>query len=138
MKTILKLINNALFGKAMENVTKHTNIKLETRKENKSFCIRIELSYYKFFNKRFVSKRNHKYQMLINKPIYLGLSISDLSKTLMYEFGHDYVKTKYCKNTRLCYMDTDSLVVHVKKTIFTKEKTFTKMSKQDLTLQILK
>ena len=76
--------------------------------------------------------------MLMNKPIYLGLSISDLSKTLMYEFWHDYVKTKYCRNTKLCYTDTDSLIVHVKKTIFTKEKTFTKMPKQDLTLQILK
>ena len=50
----------------------------------------------------------------MNKPIYLGSSILDLSKTVMYEFWHDYVKPKYDENTTLCYMDTDSFIVHVK------------------------
>ena len=55
-----------------------------------------------------------KTQILINKPVYLGLSILDLSKTVMYEFWYDYVKPKYSENEKLCYMGTDSFVVHVK------------------------
>ena len=50
----------------------------------------------------------------MNKPVYLGLSILDLSKTVMYEFWYDYVKPKYGENAKLCYMDTDSFTVHVK------------------------
>ena len=55
-----------------------------------------------------------KTQILMNKPVYLGLSILDLGKTVMYEFWYDYVKPKYGENTKLSYMDTDSFTVHVK------------------------
>ena len=50
----------------------------------------------------------------MNKPVYLGLPILDLSKTVMYEFWYDYLKPKYGDNAKLCYMDTDSFIVHVK------------------------
>ena len=50
----------------------------------------------------------------MNKPVYLGLSILELSKTLMYEFWYDYVKPKYGKRAKFCYMDTDSLFVYIK------------------------
>ena len=50
----------------------------------------------------------------MNEPVYSGLSILDLSKTVMYEFWYDYVKPKYGENAKLCYMDTDSFIVHVK------------------------
>ena len=49
-----------------------------------------------------------------NKPVYLGLSISDLTKTVMYEFWYDNIKHKYGENAKFCYMDTDSFIVHVK------------------------
>ena len=52
-----------------------------------------------------------KTQILMNKPVYLGLSILDLSKTVMYEFWYDYVK--YGENAKLCHMDTDSFIVYV-------------------------
>ena len=52
--------------------------------------------------------------MPMNKPVYLGLSILDLSKTVIYEFWYDYVKPKYSKYAKLCYMDRDSFIVHVK------------------------
>ena len=55
-----------------------------------------------------------KTQITMNKPVYLGLSILDLSKTVMYEFWYDYVKPKYGENAKLCYMDTGSFIVHVK------------------------
>ena len=55
-----------------------------------------------------------KTQILTNKPVYLGLSILDLNKIVMYEFWYDYVKPKYGENAKLCYMDTDSFIVHVK------------------------
>ena len=54
-----------------------------------------------------------KTQILINKTVYLGLSILDLSKTIMYEFWYDYVKLKYGEKAKLCYMDTNSFTVHV-------------------------
>ena len=52
--------------------------------------------------------------MLLNKPVYLGLSILDLSKAVRYEFWYDYVKPKYGKNAKLCCIDTDSFIFHVK------------------------
>ena len=50
----------------------------------------------------------------MNQFVYLGLSILDLSKPVMYEFWYDYVKPKYDKNAKICYMETDSLIAHVK------------------------
>ena len=55
-----------------------------------------------------------KNQMLMNKPVYLDLSILDLSKTVMYEFWYDYVKPKYGENPERFYMDTDCFIIHVK------------------------
>ena len=49
----------------------------------------------------------------MNKPVYLGLSILDLSKTVMYEFWYDYLKPKYGENLKICYMDTNSFIAHV-------------------------
>ena len=50
----------------------------------------------------------------MNKPVYLGLSILEISKTLIYEFRYDYIKPKYQDNVKLCYMDTDSFIIHIK------------------------
>ena len=55
-----------------------------------------------------------KIKVVMNKPVYLGQAILDLSKIVMYEFQYDYMKPKYGENLKLCYMDTDSLVYHVK------------------------
>ena len=62
-----------------------------------------------------------KTEILMNKPVYLGLLILELSKTLMYEFWYDYVKLKYNKKAQLCYMDTDSLIVYIKTHDFYKD-----------------
>ena len=54
-----------------------------------------------------------KTKIYTNKPVYLCLSILDLSKTIIYEFWYDYVKPRYDEKAKLCYMDTDSFIVHV-------------------------
>ena len=55
-----------------------------------------------------------KTKVKMNKPIYLGLSILEISKILMHEFWYDYMKPKYGDNVKLCYMDTDSFIMHIK------------------------
>ena len=55
-----------------------------------------------------------KTKVKMNKPVHLGMSILDISKTLMYEVWHDYIKSKYQDRAKVCYMDTDSFVIHTK------------------------
>ena len=55
-----------------------------------------------------------KIKVKMNEPVYLGLSILRISKTLMYEFWYDYIKPEYKNKAKLCYMDTDSFVIHIK------------------------
>ena len=53
-------------------------------------------------------------EILINKLVYLGISILELSKILMYEFWHDYVKPKYGEKVKLCYIDSNGFIVYIK------------------------
>ena len=55
-----------------------------------------------------------KLKIFMSKPVYLGLSILELSKILMYEFCYDFIKPKYKEKAKLCYMDTDSFIVYIK------------------------
>ena len=62
-----------------------------------------------------------KKKVKMNKPVYLGMSKLDISKTLMYEFWYDYVKPKYQDKPKLCYMDTHSFIIHIKTKDFSKD-----------------
>ena len=63
----------------------------------------------------------NKTEVKMNKPIYLSMPILDINKTLMYKLWYDYIKPKYGDRTKLCYMDTDSFIIHIKiLKIFTK------------------
>ena len=62
-----------------------------------------------------------KTKVKMNKPIYLRISILDISKTLMYEFWYDYIKSKYQSKAKLCYMDTDSFIIYIKTKDFYKD-----------------
>ena len=53
-------------------------------------------------------------EAFMNKPVYLGLSVLDISKTVVYKFWYDYVRPKYDENAKLCYMDTDDFIVYEK------------------------
>ena len=75
----------------------------------------------KFFTKHLLAIEMKKTQILMNKPIYLGLSILDISKTKMCDFWYNYVKPKYSEKVKLCYMDTDSFIVHVRMDIIYKD-----------------
>ena len=55
----------------------------------------------------------------MNKPVYLGLSVLEISKVVMHEFSYDYVKRRYEEKIKLCYMDTDTFIVHKKQKKFT-------------------
>ena len=69
----------------------------------------------KFFTKNLLAIEIRKTQILMNRPVYLGLSIIDMCKTVMYEFWYDYVKPKYGEKVNLCYMDKDSFIVQIRK-----------------------
>ena len=128
-------MNNAVLGNTMENVRKHRDIKLVTTKRRRNYLV-SEPNYHttKFFTKNLLAIQLKKTQITMNKPVYLGLSILDLSKIVMYEFWYDYIKPKYGENAKLCYMVTGSFIVCVK----TEDVILQKTLKQDLTLQIMK
>ena len=98
-KDFFKLMNNSVFGKTMENVRKHRDIKLVTTEEKRIKLV-SEPNYHttKHFSKNLLAIEMKKTKVKMNKPVYLGMSILDISKTLMYEFWYDYVKPKYKRN----------------------------------------
>ena len=114
-KDLFKLMNNSVFGKTMENIRKHRDIKLVTTDKKRSKLV----SEPNFHAMNLISEMK-KTKIKMNKPIYLGLSILEISKMLMYEFWYDYMKPKYNDNVRLCYMDTDSFVMNIKTNDFYK------------------
>ena len=114
-KDFLKLMNNSVFGKTMENVRKHRDIKL-VRTDKKRNELVSEPNYHtmKLIDDNLDITEMRKVKVKMNKPIYLGLSILELSKITIYEFWYDYVKAKYEDRARLCYMNTDSFVLNVR------------------------
>ena len=99
----------------MENVRKHRDIKLVTTDKRRN-QLASEPNYHttKYFSENLMAIEMKKTKVKMNKPIYLGMSILDISKTLMYEFWYDYIKPKYQDRAKLCYMDTDSFVIYIK------------------------
>ena len=121
-KDFFKLMNNAVFGKTMENVRKHRDIKLvKTDKKRNKLVSEPNFHNMKLIDNNLAIIEMRKVKVKMNKPIYLGSSILDISKITMYEFWYGYVKIKYQDKTRLCYMDTDSFVVNIKTKDFYKD-----------------
>ena len=101
-------MNNSVFGKTMENVIKHRDNKLVITERRRNYLV-PEPNYHttKFFMENLLALEMKKTEILMNKPVYLGLSILELSKILMYEIWYDYVKPKYGEKAKLCYMNRD-------------------------------
>ena len=136
-KDLFKLMNNSVFGKTMENIRKHRDIKLVTTDKKRSKLV-SEPNYHtiNLISEDLSIIEMKKTKVKMNKPIYLGLSILEISKTLIYEFWYDYMKPKYNNDVKLCYMDTDSFIMNIKQMIFIKISLMT--LKIGLILQIMK
>ena len=102
-------MNNAIFGKTMENVRKRINVELvHKEKRLKKLVAKPTFRNFKIFTEDLTAVQLFQSNLLFNKPIQVGFSILDLSKTLMYEFHYDYIKEKY-PEAKLLFTDTDSL-----------------------------
>ena len=114
-KDLFKLMNNSVFVKTTENIRKHRDIKLVTTVKKRSKLV-SEPNYdtINLISEDLSIIEMKKAKVKMNKPIYLGLSILEISKILMYEFWYDYMKPKYDNNVKLCYMDTDSFIMNIK------------------------
>ena len=115
-------MNNAVFGKTTENIRKHRDIKLVTTDKKRNKLV----SKPNYHTMNYISEdlsiiEMNKTKVRMNKPIYLRLSILDISKTLMYKFWYDYMKPKYGNDVKLCYMDTDSFIMSIKTEDFYKD-----------------
>ena len=110
-----KLMNNAVYGKTMENVREHINFELVDTQERYAKCVNNPTFKHRhIINENLVGVEKLKEKVKRNKPIYVGMSILDLSKLHMYSFYYDVLKEKYNENVRLIYTDTDSFVIHTK------------------------
>ena len=111
-------MNNAVFGKTMENVRKNGNNELVTTDRKINYLASEPIFHTtKFFTENVWAIEMRKNQILMNKPVYLDWPILDLSKTIMHKFWYDYVKPNYDANTKMLHGQlryTDSVNVHVK------------------------
>ena len=107
-------MNNSVFGKTMENIRKRVDVRLVTSKE-KLLKLASKPTYMssKIFNENLVAVHKIKETLTLNRPAYVGMCILDLSKTLMYDFHYNYIKSKYGDKAELLFTDTDSLTYEI-------------------------
>ena len=113
-KEFFKLMNNSVFGKTMENIRKRVDVRLVTD-EKKLLKLTSKPTYVscKIFNENLVAVHKIKETITLNRPAYVGMSILDLSKTLMYDFHYKYIKKNYGEKAMLLFTDTDSLTYEI-------------------------
>lgn len=116
-KNLYKLMSNAVYGKTMENLRKRVDINLKTEWEGR-YGARALISHPTFkrrtiFDEELVAIEMHKTQILMNKPIIIGMAILDISKVVMLDFHYNYMKPKYGVNCEVLYTDTDSFVYEI-------------------------
>ena len=106
-------MNNSVFGKRMENLRKRMSIKLINNAKDYVKCIsKPSFVSQKIFRRNFVAIHEIKPVLMLNKSVYVGFSILDLSKLLAYEFQYKYIQSKF--DAKLLFTDTDSLVYEIK------------------------
>ena len=121
-KDFFKLMNNSVFGKTMENIRNRVNVKLvNTEEKFKKLSAKPNYKGRKIFNENLISVHMKKTSLTMNKPVYLGMCILDLSKTIMYDFHYNYIKPKYGEKAKLPFTDTDSLMYEIQTEDFYKD-----------------
>ena len=121
-KDFFKLMNNSVFGKTMENIRNRVNIKLvNDKKQAEKLSAKPNFKHCNIFSEDLVAIHMKKTKLDFNKPVYLGMCILDLSKTLMYDFHYNYIKQKYGDKAKLLLTDTDSLMYEIQTEDFYKD-----------------
>ena len=121
-KDFFKLMNNSVFGTTMENIRNRVGVRLVTTTEQlEKLAKKPNFDHVNIFTENLVTVHMKKTPIKLMKPIYLGMSILDLSKTLMYDFHYNYIKKKYGDKSNLLFTDTDSLCYEIKTQDFYKD-----------------
>ena len=121
-KDFFKLMNNSVFGKTMENIRNRINVKLViSEKACNKLAKKPNFKSANIFHENLIAVHMEKTTVKLNKPIQIGMSILDLSKTLMYGFHYDYVKPKWGDKVALLFTDTDSLCYEIQTDDFCKD-----------------
>ena len=121
-KDFSKLMNNAVFGKTMENIRNRVNVKLVNNEEKaRKLIAKPNYRSCKIFSENLISVHMKKTSLVMNKPVYLGACILDLSKTIMYDFHYNYIKPMYKDKAKLLFTDTDSLMYEIETEDFYKD-----------------
>ena len=109
-KDFFKLMNNSVFGKTIENIREGGDLRLVTDQNKLSKLVsKATFVNSKILNEDLIAVRRIKETLRLHRPAYVGMCILDLSKTLMYDFHHNYIKEKYGSRAKLLFTDTDSL-----------------------------
>ena len=121
-KDFFKLMNNSVFGKTMENIRNRVDIKLvNDREKAKKLTAKPNFKHLNIFCEELIAVHMKRTELKFDKPVYLGMCILDLSKTIMYEFHYNYIKKKYGDRAKLLFTDTDSLKYEIKTEDFYKD-----------------
>ena len=115
-------MNNYVFGKTLENIRNRVDIRLISR-NNVAQNVAAKPNYdcCTIFDENLIAVHVKKTKLYVNKPVYLGMSILDRSKSLMYDFHYNYINTKYGDKAKLLFTDTDSLAYEIKTKDFYKD-----------------
>ena len=115
-------MNNSVFGKTLENIRNRVDIRLITSdKVAQKLAAKPNYDCCTIFDERLIDVHMKNTKLYFNKPVYLGMSILDLSKSLMYDFHYNYLKTKYGNKAALLFTDTNSLAYEFTTKIFYKD-----------------
>ena len=122
-KDFYKLMNNSVFGKTMENIRNRVKVKLvNTQEKARELIAKPNFKGPpKIFNENLISVHMKKTSLTMNKPVYLGMCILDLSKIIMYDFHYNYIIPKYGNKAKLLFTDTDSLLYEIETEDFYKD-----------------